>query len=167
MTSLRLEPGLSLLTCPALNTRPFQYIVVTVLDHDSNGIAGTPAGVFTVTVTGGPAEALPCDNATDGDGRIRFEVYCHEAVQHPADGGSPLQIYCPMDGPGMVPDVDELTCNTVDYDLSGQIGISDVARFAMDFSTTHERGDFNWDGAVNPRDFLVLERHWLHEAAGR
>jgi hypothetical protein len=56
-----------------------------------------------------------------------------------------------------------LTCNTVDYNLSGDVTPVDFGFFAGDFGQDQERSDFDWSGGnVNPVDFGFFAAHFGH-----
>ncbi len=155
-----------LMTCPAGDALPYEFIKVTAKRSDSTPIQGIPYTSFFFTVTGGDCTFTAQTTETDVNGEIQFSVVADEAIAHPV-GVSPwlgtaididVQIYTVALDAGV-----SLTCNTVDYNLSGDVTPVDFGFFAADFGADHERSDFDWSGGnVNPTDFGFFAAHFGH-----
>jgi hypothetical protein len=156
-----------LMTCPAGDANAYEFLKVTAKRADSTPIQGIPYSSFFFTVTGGSCTITAQSAETDVNGEILFDVVADEAIAHPNGNpvtGSPIdidvQIYTVALDAGV-----SLTCNTVDYNLSGDVNPVDFGFFAADFGSDQQRSDFNWGGgtpAVNPVDFGFFAAHFGH-----
>ncbi len=154
-----------LMTCYNGDADAYEFILVTAKSADTNPIEGIPYSSFFFTVTGGDCTFTAQTTETDMNGEIQFSVVADESIAHP-DGpmvvGVPIeigvQIYTVvLDGTVF------LTCNTVDYDVMGDVDPIDFGKFAADYPVAipyEERSDFNWDNAVDPLDFGRFAAHY-------
>lgn len=155
-------PGL--MTCPAGDGDQFDFIRIQVLDSGGFPIPGIAASNFVLLAIGGDVSffSSPSTPVTDNNGEILFSVVANEAIASPYAGGSPLQIFVEIMGVWLASAVN-LSCNTVDYDLNGQVNPIDFVTFSSDFLTPNLRSDLDWSGGtVNPLDFSKFARHFGH-----
>ena len=147
-----------LTTCPIGDGPAFQYLTITAERADSSPIQGIDASNFFFDVTGGNVTITAVDAATDVNGQIRFEVVGDESIAYPNTVTISTYIYT-IAVNGSI----DVTCNTYDYDLDGDVDPVDFGTFATDFGTAAGRSDFDWNGTVGPIDFGSFASHFGHQ----
>ncbi len=180
LSQITLQPvqtNSGLMTCWQGDAPGFEMLQVEAKRTDATAIEGIPSTSFFFTITGGADVTITCESVppeTDATGLIQFSVVANEAIAHPlaSGGGSGL-----TDGVAIGIDVQiytvaltngvSLTCNTVDYTLSGDVNPVDFGKFAVDFGTDvgvdpyRERSDFDWSGGIiGPVDFGKFAAHF-------
>lgn len=159
-SSVALGPDAGMVTCPAGDAPPFQYITVTAKRADLTPIEGIPYNSFFFTVTGGDVTIIHVDEETDSAGEIRFEMVGDETIiALPPD--PPLEIECQI-YTVVLNDSDTIPVNSFDIDGNGQVGLSDFGIFSSIYLTSDARGDFDWNGTVGLSDFGLFSAHYLH-----
>jgi hypothetical protein len=145
-------------TCPSGDGPAFQYVTVTAKRADSTPIQGIHSSNFFFTSTGGNVTVTAVDSQTDVNGEIRFEVVADQAIAYPNTVTIGVSIYTIA-----VNSTVDVTCNTFDYDLDGDVDPVDFGTFAADFGTVAPRSDFDWSGGnVDPIDFGSFAGHFGH-----
>jgi hypothetical protein len=162
-------------TCPH-GDAIYNYITVTVWNANGNPVAGIPAASFAFTITpqgaGLPwvypytprtqyvgtfgATFVPVDAQTNANGQIRFAFRARTAVI------GDVLITATVNGQP-IKDRERLPCKTLDYTLTGDVGLGDFAMFAGKY------GKYNWlmdstndGGAVGLGDFATFASHYGH-----
>jgi len=162
-SSVYMSPDTGMVTCPAGDAPPYQYITVEAQRADLTPIAGIPYNSFFFTVTGGDV-TITCVSVppeTNGAGLIDFEMVGDETILAlPPD--PPLevavQIYTVV-----LNTVGTIPVNSFDIDGNGQVGLSDFGIFSSIYLTSDPRGDFDWNGTVGLSDFGLFSAHYLHQ----
>jgi hypothetical protein len=145
-----------MVTCPALDAPPYQYIKVIARRADNTPIQGIPYTSFFFTVTGGDINITNVDAQTDANGEIRFQA--NDAENLPLGSVAiECQIYTVV-----LNDSDALGVNSFDINGNGSVGVTDATLFVADYGGTNARSDFNWNGSVGVTDATLFVAHYGH-----
>lgn len=173
LSNLNGYTGLGLMTCPAGDANPFEFLEITAKESNGNPIEGIPYSSIYFETTGGECtfevarrggETPAHGETTNANGQISFTVTADFRYHYP----TPIYVDATIYTVDLSDNPDTLTCNSVDYVDSTppapeQVDPVDFSNFAGDFNTVAQRSDFDWDGGVvDPVDFSRFAAHFGH-----
>jgi hypothetical protein len=159
LSDINLWPDDGMVSCPAGDGPAYEYVIVDLKASDATPVEGIPWTEFFFSVAGGDVSIAPVMDATDPNGRIRFNMVADETMV--LLDPDLLTIGCTV-LTVVLNYTEELSVNSFDLNEDGCVDESDSAVFASIYGTVDPRGDFSWNGQGGLADLGLLSAHYLH-----
>lgn len=163
-----------LFTCPFGDGPALKHIVVTLRNALDMPLYGIPASAISFSLEPGPetywfgemsCTFIPKDQSSNENGELYFEIVADTSISGNISSDIPGHITIEVSVYSIpLSDIVAVPCRSADYNINGNIGLSEFILFANDLSSGYLRSDFDFNNIVNIVDFVLFHQHFRHTA---